>query len=201
MAYRSIPLQAAYCGAKQAIRGFTDALRCELLHDRRRGRRAEARSRRALAMTPARRATRARLAGVLYVCSRGMMRCVLFVICTHTSLPRHPRMLAHDDRIAQASGRRNVAPRRSFPGDGRSALGIAGSAPTAREDARRARHARCADPHAAYEYLRSIPSSARSPRPASMSALVGCAEAVVRSGASGVLGDADAERLAARALG
>jgi len=69
MAYRSIPLQAAYCGAKQAIRGFTDALRCELLHDRRRGRRAEARPRRALAMTPARRATRARLAGALYVCS------------------------------------------------------------------------------------------------------------------------------------
>ncbi|WP_269507983.1 SDR family oxidoreductase [Burkholderia sp. IMCC1007] len=32
LAYRSIPLQAAYCGAKHAIRGFTDALRCELLH-------------------------------------------------------------------------------------------------------------------------------------------------------------------------
>jgi NAD(P)-dependent dehydrogenase (short-subunit alcohol dehydrogenase family) len=34
LAYRSIPLQSAYCGAKAAIRGFTDALRCELLHDR-----------------------------------------------------------------------------------------------------------------------------------------------------------------------
>ncbi|MEZ5815482.1 MAG: SDR family oxidoreductase [Hyphomicrobiaceae bacterium] len=33
LAYRSIPLQAAYCGAKHAIRGFTDSLRCELLHD------------------------------------------------------------------------------------------------------------------------------------------------------------------------
>nr|WP_249177866.1 SDR family oxidoreductase [Burkholderia multivorans] len=33
LAYRSIPLQAPYCGAKHAIRGFTDALRCELLHD------------------------------------------------------------------------------------------------------------------------------------------------------------------------
>lgn len=34
LAYRAIPLQAAYCGAKFAIRGFTDALRSELLHDR-----------------------------------------------------------------------------------------------------------------------------------------------------------------------
>lgn len=34
LAYRSIPLQSAYCGAKHAIRGFTDALRSELLHDR-----------------------------------------------------------------------------------------------------------------------------------------------------------------------
>jgi NAD(P)-dependent dehydrogenase (short-subunit alcohol dehydrogenase family) len=34
LAYRAIPLQAAYCGAKFAIRGFTDALRVELLHDR-----------------------------------------------------------------------------------------------------------------------------------------------------------------------
>jgi NAD(P)-dependent dehydrogenase (short-subunit alcohol dehydrogenase family) len=34
LAYRSIPLQSAYCGAKHAIRGFTDSLRCELLHDR-----------------------------------------------------------------------------------------------------------------------------------------------------------------------
>ena len=33
LAYRSIPLQAAYCAAKAAIRGFTDSLRCELLHD------------------------------------------------------------------------------------------------------------------------------------------------------------------------
>jgi short-subunit dehydrogenase len=34
LAYRAIPLQAAYCGAKFAIRGFTDALRSELAHDR-----------------------------------------------------------------------------------------------------------------------------------------------------------------------
>jgi NAD(P)-dependent dehydrogenase (short-subunit alcohol dehydrogenase family) len=34
LCYRSIPLQAAYCGAKSAIRGFTDSLRCELIHDR-----------------------------------------------------------------------------------------------------------------------------------------------------------------------
>jgi hypothetical protein len=33
LAYRSIPLQAAYCGAKHAIVGFTDSLRSELLHD------------------------------------------------------------------------------------------------------------------------------------------------------------------------
>ena len=33
LAYRGIPLQAAYCGAKHAVRGFTDALRCELIHD------------------------------------------------------------------------------------------------------------------------------------------------------------------------
>ncbi len=33
LAYRAIPLQAAYCGAKFAVRGFTDALRCELLHE------------------------------------------------------------------------------------------------------------------------------------------------------------------------
>jgi NAD(P)-dependent dehydrogenase (short-subunit alcohol dehydrogenase family) len=31
---RSIPLQAAYCGAKHAINGFTSALRCELMHDK-----------------------------------------------------------------------------------------------------------------------------------------------------------------------
>jgi NAD(P)-dependent dehydrogenase (short-subunit alcohol dehydrogenase family) len=30
---RSIPLQSAYCGAKHAINGFTESLRCELLHD------------------------------------------------------------------------------------------------------------------------------------------------------------------------
>lgn len=34
LAYRSIPLQAVYCGAKSAIRGFTDSLRSELIHDR-----------------------------------------------------------------------------------------------------------------------------------------------------------------------
>jgi NAD(P)-dependent dehydrogenase (short-subunit alcohol dehydrogenase family) len=34
LAYRSIPLQSAYCGAKAAIRGFTDSVRCELLHEK-----------------------------------------------------------------------------------------------------------------------------------------------------------------------
>jgi NADP-dependent 3-hydroxy acid dehydrogenase YdfG len=33
LAFRSIPLQSAYCAAKAAIRGFTDALRTELIHD------------------------------------------------------------------------------------------------------------------------------------------------------------------------
>jgi len=33
LSYRSIPLQAAYCGAKHAMVGFTASLRCELLHD------------------------------------------------------------------------------------------------------------------------------------------------------------------------
>lgn len=33
LAYRSIPLQAAYCGAKHAITGFVDSLRSELIHD------------------------------------------------------------------------------------------------------------------------------------------------------------------------
>ncbi|HEY5945194.1 MAG TPA: SDR family oxidoreductase [Kofleriaceae bacterium] len=33
LAYRSIPLQSAYCAAKAAVRGFTDSLRCELIHD------------------------------------------------------------------------------------------------------------------------------------------------------------------------
>ncbi len=34
LAYRSIPLQSAYCAAKHAIKGFTESLRTELLHDR-----------------------------------------------------------------------------------------------------------------------------------------------------------------------
>jgi NAD(P)-dependent dehydrogenase (short-subunit alcohol dehydrogenase family) len=34
LAYRAIPLQSAYCAAKFAIRGFTDSLRTELIHDR-----------------------------------------------------------------------------------------------------------------------------------------------------------------------
>jgi NAD(P)-dependent dehydrogenase (short-subunit alcohol dehydrogenase family) len=34
LAYRGIPLQSAYCGAKHAIQGFHESLRCELLHDR-----------------------------------------------------------------------------------------------------------------------------------------------------------------------
>jgi NAD(P)-dependent dehydrogenase (short-subunit alcohol dehydrogenase family) len=34
LAYRGIPLQSAYCGAKHAIQGFHEALRCELLHER-----------------------------------------------------------------------------------------------------------------------------------------------------------------------
>jgi NAD(P)-dependent dehydrogenase (short-subunit alcohol dehydrogenase family) len=34
LAYRAIPLQSAYCAAKHAVTGFTDALRCELLHDK-----------------------------------------------------------------------------------------------------------------------------------------------------------------------
>ena len=33
LAYRGIPLQTAYCGAKHAIQGFTESLRCELIHD------------------------------------------------------------------------------------------------------------------------------------------------------------------------
>jgi NAD(P)-dependent dehydrogenase (short-subunit alcohol dehydrogenase family) len=32
LAYRSIPLQSAYCAAKAALRGFTDSLRSELIH-------------------------------------------------------------------------------------------------------------------------------------------------------------------------
>jgi len=34
LAHRSIPLQSAYCAAKHAMRGFTDSLRCELIHDK-----------------------------------------------------------------------------------------------------------------------------------------------------------------------
>ena len=33
LAYRAIPLQSAYCAAKHAIQGFTESLRCELIHD------------------------------------------------------------------------------------------------------------------------------------------------------------------------
>jgi NAD(P)-dependent dehydrogenase (short-subunit alcohol dehydrogenase family) len=34
LAYRGIPLQTAYCGAKHAIQGFHEALRCELLNEK-----------------------------------------------------------------------------------------------------------------------------------------------------------------------
>src|SRR4051812_25835223 len=34
LAYRAIPLQTAYCGAKHALRGFTDGVRCELMSER-----------------------------------------------------------------------------------------------------------------------------------------------------------------------
>ena len=34
LAYRGIPLQSAYCGSKHAIQGFTESLRCELLHNK-----------------------------------------------------------------------------------------------------------------------------------------------------------------------
>ena len=34
LGYRAIPLQSAYCGAKHAINGFTESVRCELLHDK-----------------------------------------------------------------------------------------------------------------------------------------------------------------------
>jgi hypothetical protein len=34
LGYRSVPLQSIYCGAKFAVRGFTDALRSEIIHDR-----------------------------------------------------------------------------------------------------------------------------------------------------------------------
>ena len=32
LGFRSIPLQSAYCGAKHAIDGFTESVRCELMH-------------------------------------------------------------------------------------------------------------------------------------------------------------------------
>jgi len=34
LAYRGIPLQTAYCGAKHAVQGFNESLRCELLHEK-----------------------------------------------------------------------------------------------------------------------------------------------------------------------
>ena len=34
LAFRSVPLQSIYCGAKFAIRGFTDSLRSEIIHDK-----------------------------------------------------------------------------------------------------------------------------------------------------------------------
>ncbi|HLI71269.1 MAG TPA: SDR family oxidoreductase [Ktedonobacteraceae bacterium] len=34
LAYRGIPLQSAYCGAKHAVQGFTESLRAELIHDK-----------------------------------------------------------------------------------------------------------------------------------------------------------------------
>jgi NAD(P)-dependent dehydrogenase (short-subunit alcohol dehydrogenase family) len=33
LAYRGIPLQSAYCASKHAIQGFTESLRCELMHE------------------------------------------------------------------------------------------------------------------------------------------------------------------------
>jgi hypothetical protein len=33
LAYRGIPLQSAYCGAKHAIKGFTESVRTELMHE------------------------------------------------------------------------------------------------------------------------------------------------------------------------
>src|ERR687894_903729 len=33
LAYRAIPLQSAYCGAKHAMQGFTESIRSELIHD------------------------------------------------------------------------------------------------------------------------------------------------------------------------
>jgi hypothetical protein len=34
LAYRGIPLQSAYCGSKHAMLGFTESVRCELIHDK-----------------------------------------------------------------------------------------------------------------------------------------------------------------------
>jgi short-subunit dehydrogenase len=34
LAYRGIPLQSAYCGAKHGVEGFYDSLRAELIHDK-----------------------------------------------------------------------------------------------------------------------------------------------------------------------
>ncbi len=34
LSYRPLPMQSAYCGAKHAIRGFTDSLRAELIHEK-----------------------------------------------------------------------------------------------------------------------------------------------------------------------
>ena len=34
LAYRGIPLQSAYCGSKHAIRGFTNSVRTELMHEK-----------------------------------------------------------------------------------------------------------------------------------------------------------------------
>ena len=34
LAYRGIPLQSAYCGAKHAIQGFSEAVRSELMHEK-----------------------------------------------------------------------------------------------------------------------------------------------------------------------
>lgn len=34
LSYRSLPMQSAYCGAKHAIRGFTNSLRAELIHEK-----------------------------------------------------------------------------------------------------------------------------------------------------------------------
>lgn len=34
LAYRGIPLQSPYCACKHAIQGFTESLRCELMHER-----------------------------------------------------------------------------------------------------------------------------------------------------------------------